>query len=229
MASTVSGSGGNYSFTDLDAGQYTGQVYGTGYSTTYFTLVCAGGMLMAAQNATVTPMLVPGEIRIVLTWGATPSDLDSHLTGPLPDGSRFHMYYPLKGSSSPWPEYVNLDLDDVTSYGPETTMIIQQIPGIYRYSVHDYTNRYSGSSTALSNSGAQVRVYWGSDLVASFPVPTGQGGTLWTVFELNGDTITPINTMSYQSSPGFVQSYGETLPDGNSVDGDILSDLPTKE
>jgi hypothetical protein len=77
--------------------------------------------------------------------------------------------------------------------------------GTYRYSVHDYTNRGSDSSTALANSGAQVHVYRGASLVQTFNVPSG-GGTLWTVFELSGSAITPINTMSYQQSAGSVSS-----------------------
>jgi hypothetical protein len=34
-------------------------------------------------------------------------------------------------------------------------------------------------------------------------VPAG-AGTLWTVFELNGATITPINTLSFQFPPASV-------------------------
>ena len=41
-------------------------------------------------------------------------------------------------------------------------------------------------------SGAQVRVYRGANLVSLFNVPVGQEGTLWTVFEMNGDQITQI-------------------------------------
>ena len=97
-----------------------------------------------------------------------------------------------------------LDLDDVSSYGPETTTLYEQINGTYRFSVHDYTNRNSTYSLALSNSSAQVRVYDNSGLIANYNVPPNNEGTLWTVFELNNGTITPINTFSYVSDPGGV-------------------------
>ncbi|HXX81993.1 MAG TPA: hypothetical protein VEI46_10625, partial [Thermodesulfovibrionales bacterium] len=93
-----------------------------------------------------------------------------------------------------------LDHDDTDSFGPETTTIVQQFSGVYRFYVHDFTNGGNTSSTALSNSGAQVKVYQGNTLVATFNVPTNQMGTVWTVFELNGSTITPINTISPDQS-----------------------------
>ena len=118
----------------------------------------------------------------------------------------FFLYSGLD-SGSPWPEFVTLDLDDVDSFGPETTTIKQQIEGVYRFSVHDYSNgslTEQDHSFALSNSGAQVRVFRGSNLVATFNVPVNQEGTLWTVFELTGDTITAINLMSYQQDESTI-------------------------
>lgn len=223
----ITGTNGFYSIT-LPAGNYTGEITGSGYATGYFLVVSIGGQTTPNQNGSVTPILSPGETRIILTWGETPWDLDSHLTGPLPDGTRFHMYFPYaeKNDGSPWPEYVKLDLDDVTSYGPETTTIYQQISGIYRFSVHDYTNRNSSNSYALSNSGAQVRVYRGSNLVATFNVPPNQEGTLWTVFEMDGNTITPINTMSYVSQPISVQRVYRDK--SYNTDEQLLRNLPLK-
>ncbi len=223
IASTITETEGYYSVTNLNAGYYTAEVSGTGYNTTYFTVICIGGTTTDNQSASITPVLLPGEIRIILTWGATPPDIDSHLTGPLPDGARFHMYYPSAeaNAGSPWPEYVKLDRDDVDSYGPETTTTYQQIPGVYRFSIHDYTNRESSYSTALSNSGAQVRVYRGDNLIATFNVPANQEGTLWTVFEIDGDTIMPINTMSYESSPSVVRQ-------SSTPDAELMKNLPPK-
>jgi hypothetical protein len=158
----------------------------------------------------MSPELDPGAIRVVLRWGAAPADLDSHLTGPASTGGSFHCFY---GDQSPDPaEYVHLDLDDRYSYGPETTTIVQLLPGAYRYLVHDYSNRASTSSSALSNSGAQVTVYGDAGELASFNVPAAQGGTVWTVFELDGTSgqITPLNTLSYGSEPVSArQLWGE--------------------
>ncbi len=98
-------------------------------------------------------------------------------------------------------------MDDTTSYGPETTTIYKQIDGIYRFSVHDYSNRSSVTSTTLSNSNAEVKVYRGNSLVATFNVPTNQVGTEWTVFEMNGNTIIPVNTLKNESNSSNINSF----------------------
>jgi len=221
ITSATTESGGYYSIANLNVGYYTAEVSGTGYNTTYFTVICVGGIATANQNATISPVMSSGETRIVLTWGVTPSDLDSHLTGPTPDDSRFHIFYWQKTYAYSGLTYADLDRDDVTSYGPETTTIYHQLPGVYRFSVHDYTNRSSSYSTALSNSGAQVRVYRGDNLIATFNVPAIQEGTLWTIFEIEGDTIIPINSMSYESSPSSVRSTTVT-------DVELMKNLPPK-
>jgi len=211
LKTTSSLSNGSYSFTNVEAGNYTVEVSGSGYNQTFFSVLCLGGQNLGNQDATVSPILTPGETRIVLTWGATPKDLDSHLTGPLQSGGRFHMYWWYKGNKSPWPDVVNLDLDDVDSYGPETTTLYKQITGTYRFYVHDYTNRNKTYSLELSNSGAQVRVYQSSGLVASFVIPPNKEGTLWTVFEMSGTSITPVNTFSYESDPANVGNLGKRI------------------
>lgn len=180
------------------------------------------------------------QVKIVLTWGATPSDLDSHLTGPAGGGSRFHVYFADRvyfgaydnqncgpsgeGVQSNCRLAVDLDYDDTTSYGPESTTIRNLVAGDYYFYVHNYSNRSSTSSTALATSGAVVTVYkpdsasvygyaQGTPIV--FQANNASAGTLWTVFKLtippgNGPgnvgqpVITPLNTYSYQSEPSSV-------------------------
>ena len=199
---------GAFSFADLDAGHYTAYASAEGYTSSAFTVTCVGGTTTPGQDGVLSPEMVIGETRIVLTWGETPADLDSHLTGPLPDGSRFHLYFPHADSrgGSPWPAHVTLDLDDTTAEGPETTTVLDQLPGTYRFSVLDYSNRNSGTSKALSDSGAQVRVFRGAQQLATFNVPANTPGTLWQVFELNGSQITPLANMSFESVSADVQA-----------------------
>lgn len=206
---------GTYSFSGIPAGNYTVEASKPNFNTTFFNVICLGGRTISNQDATMSPVLGSGETRIVLTWGAVPADLDSHLTGPLADGSRFHMFFYYAGTylSNPWPGIVMLDLDDRNSYGPETTTLLQQITGVYRFSVHDYSNSNSSSSTALSNSGAQVKVYRNDGLVATFNIPPNTGGTLWTVFEMTDETIVPVNSMSYVSNPENVAKGEYVNPD----------------
>ena len=216
VATTSTDSEGDYYIFGLPAGNYTAEASKAGYNTTFFTVTCLGGTLRDNQNASITPEISEGEVRIVLTWGESPNDLDSHLTGPLSDGTRFHMYYPLAeaNSGSPWPSVVTLDRDDTDSYGPETVTLYEQLVGIYRYSVLDWTNMGSTYSYALSNSGAAVKVYSGSDLLASFNVPSDRDGTLWRVFELINGNVYPLNEMDYVYSSGDVtaQPVDKGLP-----------------
>lgn len=227
VVTTTTLNGGLYAFLDLNAGNYTAEASGQGYNTTYFTIVCIGGKITVNPEATITPILSSGETRIVLTWGITPSDLDSHLTGPMVEGGRFHVYFSDKEYYFNDLLYAGLDLDDTLSFGPETTTIYQQISGVYRFSVHDYSNRSSTNSFALSNSSAQVRVYRGSNLVATFNVPANQEGTLWTVFELNGDLVTPVNLMTYESDPGNIQSISGKK--SFKTDASLIRNLPKKK
>lgn len=210
LSTTITSSSGSYAFNNIQAGYYTIEASGSGYTTLYFTVISIGGQTTGNQNASITPILSSNEVRIVLTWGATPGDLDAHFTGPLSTGGRFHMYYIYKGTGSPWPNIVTLDVDDVSSYGPETVTLYQQITGgVYRFSVHDYTNRNLTNCYALSNSGAQVKVYKGSTLMATYNVPQNQGGTLWRVFELTDNVLSQLNTFSYVSDPANIDGPAE--------------------
>lgn len=202
VADVLSGVGGAYTVPDLPTGHYTAEMSRAGYVTGYMTVISLGGQVTDNQNGSLSPQLAAGETRVILTWGAAPADLDTHLTGPTASGPRFHVYYGSRTVNDG--SVAALDLDDTSGFGPETVTITTQVAGVYRYSVHDFTNRNANPSTALSNSGAQVRVYQASGLVATFNIPPNQGGTLWTVFELDQATVTPVNTFSYVSNPGAV-------------------------
>lgn len=191
---------GGYRFPGLPAGTYSVLGRARGFADGVQTGVVIGDREVAGQNLSLSPNTE--DITVVLRWGAAPSDLDSHLTGPAESGARFHVYYAGAGSLLASP-FAALDIDDVTSYGPETVTISRQFPGTYRYSVHDYTNGWENPSSGLGRSGAQVKVYRGGSLIAEFNVPN-QPGTLWTVFELEGSAIRPVNTMQYVADPAQV-------------------------
>jgi hypothetical protein len=189
---------GTYSIADVPTGYYTAELAKTGYITGYMSIYSLGGETTGNQNASLSPTLNAGETRIVLSWNATPSDLDCHLTGPTTSGSRFHISYAATAVNDG--TIATLDNDVTNGYGPETFTISTQIDGIYRYYVHDYSNSGTNPSTALSHSGAQIKVYQSTGLIATYNMPSNQGGTIWAVFELNGATFTPINTLSYGST-----------------------------
>ena len=129
------------------------------------------------RDAVMSKKLNSNQYRAVLTWGSTPADLDSHLEGP-----GYHVYYSSKTGTN-----AALDIDDTTSYGPETITFTINPTGTYSYYVHDYTNRDKSGSRALAGSGATVRVYCGSEQLAEVHVPGGTG-LYWNVFTItNGE------------------------------------------
>ncbi len=205
QGTTTTDSLGAYSITGLDAGNYTAQISKTDFATSTFSIYIVGESTTSDQNGAIMPGLSSGQTRIILTWGETPYDLDSHLRGPYGDESEseFHIYWVSKTYTYASITYADLDLDDVSSYGPETTTIYNQSTGTYTFCVYDFTNGFSSSSTALANSGAQVNVYQESSLIATYNVPNS-GGTEWKVFTLSGTTITPSNEMSYETSDSQV-------------------------
>ena len=73
----------------------------------------------------------------------------------------------------------------------------------YVYSIHDYTNRGSSISNWMGNSGAKVTVYRGNAELGSFIVPAGSG-TVWHVFRVDDNELTPTNAVGFCASPEAV-------------------------
>ena len=142
-------------------------------------------------NFSMSPVLEAGQIRMVLNWGATPPDLDSHLRTPDIEGSTHHIYYGNTGSYTVVP-YAKLDTDDVDGYGPETITIGQLFTGTYTY----YIRNFTGGSDGLKNSGAVAQIYSGESCTATIiEVPTDSDGVYWHVCNIDGATgdITVVN------------------------------------
>lgn len=135
------------------------------------------------------------DYKFILTWGENPRDLDSHLYTPEIEGSSYHVYYGSQGSPGTAP-YAWLDVDDVTSFGPEVVTIEDLHSGTYQYSIYEY----SGDLT-LTESEAVVQVFRGRQLVGTYPIPTTpQAGDhwWWNVGTVDGDTgaFTLVNTVT---------------------------------
>ncbi|MBQ8982078.1 MAG: hypothetical protein IJ079_00695 [Lachnospiraceae bacterium] len=184
---------GTYSV-DLPEGKYTILATANGFMDEYFTVTVVRGMTMANQNLTMSSTLSVGEIRIVLEWGSTPNDLDSHLVGTSSAGSSVHVSYQNMTATVNGTTIATLDVDDTSGYGPETTTITDGSGGSYEFMVYDYTNLNNSSSTALANSGATVKVYIGGQQPQVFSVPAGTG-TIWHVCKIENGTVTGINTI----------------------------------
>lgn len=141
----------------------------------------------------ISPQLTDANsFRLVLNWGVSPTDLDSHLTTPLIGGQNYHIYYSDRGSVLGAP-FANLDVDDVTSYGPETITITNFSPGTYTYYIHQFS-----SSGSFAASGATARIYTSAGLLSTLPVPTTGSGRYWYVCQIDGQTkaVTVLNYVS---------------------------------
>lgn len=203
----------------LNPGTYTLEVKKDDYITAFSTITVTESGATGTHIA-LSPVgggeIGNGIIRVILTWGEEPSDLDSHLFGPTSNDTLefFHTYYGDEEYYDGSTTIADLDRDDTDSYGPETTTIHEIRTGsAYSFYVHDYTNRHSSDSTAMSMSNAVVRVYNGNTLVRTFAIPVGKEGTVWHVFDYNPltDTIIPVNTFSYSEDPETlgISSYSE--------------------
>jgi len=134
---------------------------------------------------------VAGQVVVVLRWGATPRDLDSHL-----EWGNYHIAYYNKQESD---SDAMLDVDDTTSYGPETVTFVPQ-PGVtYTYYVHDYTNRYDYTSYEMSYSGATVSINLPDGTSTTRYIPVGRMGTKWVVFTYRDGEIRYGSTVSNAS------------------------------
>jgi hypothetical protein len=133
--------------------------------------------------------------QFTLTWGELPDDLDSHLWTPNIEGSTYHVFFGDKGSITE-PPYAFLDVDDVTSWGPEHIVIQQTFPGTYYYSVH----HFAGEST-IPVSNAKVTLLKPDRTIQEFSPPnavdTGEGW-YWHVCTIDGATgeVTEVGTMN---------------------------------
>ena len=133
-------------------------------------------------------------ISIKLSWGNTPFDLDAYLNGP----GNMKVYYIDQGSLTDYP-FSQLDVDDTNSFGPEVITIFKfPEPGVYRYSVHNYSETFEQGIT-----GSPTRVELNIEgNISLYTPPAGEGSNItWNVFDLvvdenAGVIVTPINTWS---------------------------------
>ncbi|MCF2220228.1 tetratricopeptide repeat protein [Chryseobacterium sp. PS-8] len=153
-------------------------------------------------------------MRIVLSWGKSPSDLDSHLSYP----NNHICYYHKEGTNA------NLDVDDTDSFGPETITIEKRAQNQkYIYAVHDYSDKNRVDNDNLSNiSNAKVYVYIGNTLIKSYDVPKYKKGTVWVVFMIDeSGNIIDINNFensaSWEGVRSLLSNYRYSSTPSNSI------------
>ena len=234
--SAITNSSGVATFTGLPAGITAFTAYYGGYVATSQV-----ASLNCLQTNTVAMALSPssgqsgglgsGQFRVILTWGLNPDDLDSHMTGPNADGSRWHVLWSNKTGGG----VCGLDVDNTNSYGPETVTcpstgsVGALRNGVYRYSVH----HYAGSGT-IGTSGAAVRLEFANGTVYNYTPPSSgwvSYDDVWTVFELTVNdgaiSVAPVNAISHGVSDGSVQRPKQ-LTYGRPESRDLFRNLKKK-
>jgi hypothetical protein len=194
---------------ELEPGNYTLEFKKDGFVPVSANVVIRSNEV-TYKDIAITPtsgiQMSDNSFRVVLTWGESPYDLDSHLYGyDVNSNDVFHtsfydQNYYIVDEDGNRVILANLDLDDTTSYGPETsTVYMMTEDGKYSFYIHDYSNRDSHTSSAMSNSRAQVKLYSAQVLVATFNIPENREGTLWHVFDYDAatDTFSYVNELTY--------------------------------
>ena len=173
---TTSASDGSFTIT-APSGDQTLTFSLEGYSFPEIDVeVTAGQTVELNEGRTVaSPNVGSGNVRIVLTWGENPRDLDSHLLTP----SGEEVYWV---NTDPPEAGANLDRDDVSSYGPETITITEPQLGTYQYWVYQYS-----STGSLTSSEAVVELYDSTGLFKAYTVPTSGSGRYWHVVTMEYD------------------------------------------
>lgn len=164
----------------LPVGYFTLEISHEGYDTLYESIAVSSAEILnkSINLSSEGGNLGDGEARIVLTWGTTPNDLDSHLT--FGDN---HIYFSNKSGGG-----VSLDVDDVSSYGPETITIDSVSPDTtYSYYIYNYS-----TSGRFSESQAQVKLYF-DGTTRTYNAPGGEG-YYWNIFDIVNGTLVPCNS-----------------------------------
>ncbi|MCC7384869.1 MAG: carboxypeptidase regulatory-like domain-containing protein [Deltaproteobacteria bacterium] len=199
ITSATSGADGTYLIPELPGGTYTLEARAPGHlrSRVENVLVTPGQTIQVSFS--LSELLAAGQLRLVLSWGDEPRDLDSHLW--LPAEKPYHVYYSREGAADVCP-FAILDVDDTSGQGPETITITDFFDGTYVYAIKNYTG-----SPAITVSGARVQVFDSSGLIASYDVPATGEDVWWQVLTIDGATgaITEVNVVE-----PFTEPYTDT-------------------
>lgn len=183
---------GAFSINTLVKGYYTAEVSIEGFVTEYSNVIASQSE--AEQEIAITPVLsVTDDYRIILSWNASPADIDSHVEGIWPSNEgHFHVcFYDMEASRN-GERIASLDLDDRNGYGPETVTLTVDPEAQYVYYVHNFSGE-----APLYTSGAQVKVYQGNTLLQTYNVPVERvSGSVWNVFKIENGRLVTINQIT---------------------------------
>lgn len=191
----------------VPAGAYTAEISKDGYVTGYYNVISLDNNTAANKKTemVISPVLSDDEYRVVLTWGASPSDLDSHLIYYVDDVKTCHLNFNTTSISYEGETLAVLDRDDTSSYGPETVTITFKADLVhdntkFSYFVHDYSNQNSTNSTAMSMSDATIHLYMGNTLYDTYHIQINKVATEWHVFDITDKGVVVVDKYDNESN-----------------------------
>lgn len=176
---TITANGQGFYSVSLPAGVYSYSLNAHGFIT------IPSGSLTVTTTGTfdinMSPQLASDSWRIVLSWEEHPRDLDSHLVFLGQENSCPEMYYGRPQASCSGVT-ATLDVDDTSSFGPETTTLTNTdtwrcaFGCKWVYKVKNYSGYYDYTN-GWQHSDAKVMLYNGDHLVREFAVNSDHGYT----------------------------------------------------
>ncbi|PTC04172.1 polymer-forming cytoskeletal family protein [Vibrio mediterranei] len=192
---TVTDDSGNYSVSGSIVNEGTVTIEQEGSITTSF-VVPAGEETNGGVTA-ISEVLDDADMRVVVTWGDEPRDLDNHLWLYDQDSGQEldHIYYQDMSYNQGGGDRVTQDVDDVNGNGPETITIPKYEDMNMHYSVHNYSGR---SWDVDGVEDVQVQIFVGDTLIQSFTpdLPDNPQGDHWHVFDIVDGVIVPSQDVS---------------------------------
>jgi len=185
---------GVFEFQNVHGGNLKMQAAIEGYvSSSNALLVTSDIEVGTSADRALSPVLPPDGWRVIVNWKQNPTDLDSHLVWASPFNC--HIYYSRTMQECGDGVYAALDLDDTSSFGPETVTISHVGKGKNKcteemhnakqcqitYKVHNY------SKNPRSFDGGKVSLYNGDKLVKEFVAGTDGiiEGAWWKVLTID--------------------------------------------
>ncbi len=172
----------------LNEGNYCVQVSKNGYVDHFENISINRNVHRTGIDIIISTQL-NGEIRIVLKWEASPTDLDSYLTGGTDSGSSVDVNFThmrsYDGSNNCIAE---LDVDDTDGNGPET-VTIHDTEGRYNFSVKDFTE-----SGTMAGTNVTVTVYLPDNTTKTVTINHNLGSTnVWNVCTIDHGEVAITN------------------------------------
>lgn len=208
------------SILSLLPGTYTFELSKDGYSTKYQTVTVLSTTSIINLDLlsinTSSSMNTTAFATIIVRWGESPSDVDSHLLFNNTQISFMNKFFGAIPADRDNPcattgVVASLDLDDTDSYGPETTTICDGTSGPFEFKLH----HFSGSSN-MGASPTSVELITRDGSRYQFTAPTEGftgSGDMWKVFTIDSNqVVTRINEITnYNNSYNYNYVTTESL------------------